>query len=150
MSFRVHLALTTLALVALTGCGRGMAPASIQSDPDPQDRASGARATVLTSAQLKDESGSLLETMSRRLFNIRVDNRFSCPAISLRGSQNTVPGVTEPTVYVDGTRTVDTCILNLLNATDVARVEIYPMGFTSRPGYTTNSHGLILVFTRNR
>jgi len=29
---------------------------------------------------------------------------------------------------------------------DVESVEIYPMGFTTRPGYASHAHGLILVF----
>jgi hypothetical protein len=61
---------------------------------------------------------------------------------------NSVPGITDPLVYLDGTRTRDTCILEQLRATDVERVEIYPMGVTTRPGYSTHPHGLILVFMR--
>jgi len=40
----------------------------------------------------------------------------------------------------------DTCILESLRAQDVESVEIYPMGFTTRPGYASHAHGLILVF----
>ncbi len=49
---------------------------------------------------------------------------------------------------MDGTRALDTCILGMLRAGDVRRVEIYPMGVTTRPGYSPHSHGLILVFLR--
>jgi hypothetical protein len=31
----------------------------------------------------------------------------------------------------------------------MALVEIYPMGYTTRPGYATHAHGLILLFTRS-
>ena len=44
-------------------------------------------------------------------------------------------GAVNPHVYVDGTRTTDTCVLDSLRTTDVERVEVYPQGFTTRPGY---------------
>lgn len=141
--------LSTLALAAATGCVSS-APIANRSNLDDPQAGSGSRSSVLTSEQLQGEHGTILDAMSRKLFNFRVDKRYSCPAISLRGSPNTVPGLTEPLVFVDGTRTVDTCILNLMSASDVARVEVYPMGFTHRPGYATSPHGLILIFTRGR
>jgi len=49
---------------------------------------------------------------------------------------------------VDGARATDTCVLESLRATDIGRVEVYPQGFTSRPGYRTHAEGLILVFMR--
>jgi hypothetical protein len=149
MSFRITLAVATLAILASAGC-IGKAPLQSQTDLDRNPARTGIRANVLTANQLQHENGPLLEVMTRRVSNIQVDNRFSCPAITLRGNHNTVPGITEPLVYVDGIRTVDTCILNLMSASDVDRVEIYPMGFTERAGYANNSHGLILVFTRSR
>jgi hypothetical protein len=57
--------------------------------------------------------------------------------------------LTNPHVYVDGTRTTDTCILETLRAEDVERIEVYPQGFTTRPGYGTHANGLILVFMRS-
>ena len=53
-----------------------------------------------------------------------------------------------PSVYVDGTHVGDTCILEALDAREVDRVEVYPMGVTNRPGYPGNNAGLILVFLR--
>lgn len=147
---RIPMIITTLAAITIAGCATGRAPANYEANLDPEDRASGSRATVLTGEQLRDEHGSLLDTMSRRISNLQVDNRFACPAISLRGHQNTVPGISDPLVYIDGGRALDTCILGSLNAAEVERVEIYPMGFTTRPGYAVNAHGLILVFMRDR
>jgi hypothetical protein len=149
MSYRVAPILAACAALAIAGCV-GRAPVGNISELDSNDRVTGTHATVITGADLRNESGSLLETMSRRLVSFRVDNSFRCPAITLRGNSNTVPGLTDPLVYVDGTRTLDTCILSMLTAADVARVEIYPMGFTDRPGYMAHSHGLILVFMRDR
>ena len=61
----------------------------------------------------------------------------------------TFQGVVNPHVYVDGTRATDTCVLESLRTVDVERVEVYPQGFTTRPGYGTHAHGLILVFMRS-
>jgi len=57
-----------------------------------------------------------------------------------------VTGSSDPDVYVDGTRTVDTCPLVTLQAIEASRIEIYPLGVTSRPGYPSRGHGLILIF----
>lgn len=147
MFFRATKALAALALAAVTACA-GRAPVATLSELDDGHSSSGVRANVLTASQLRNENGSLLDAMTRRLFTMSVDNRFQCPAITLRGNTNTVPGITEPEVFVDGMRSMDTCILRLISATDVSRVEVYPSGFTDRPGYSHSSHGLILVFTR--
>lgn len=96
-----------------------------------------------------EESGMLLDAMVRRIPTMRIRFDTRCPAISLRG-QNTAPGLTDPEVYVDGLRGVDTCILNHLAVADVRLVEVYAQGVTSRPGYVTSPRGLILVFTRQR
>ena len=57
-------------------------------------------------------------------------------------------GAIKPHVYVDGTLSADTCILESLRTNDVRSVEVYPQGFTKRPGYATHAHGLILIFMR--
>ncbi len=94
-----------------------------------------------------DELAPLLDVMTRNIPSMRVRSTSACPAVSLRGP-NTAPGITEPAVYVDGVRMMDTCILSSLNAIDVRRVEIYANGVTGRPGYAVNAHGLILIFMR--
>src|SRR5207247_6480067 len=68
-----------------------------------------------------------------------------CPLIELRG-KDSVTGSSDPDVYVDGTRTVDTCPLVTLQAIEASRIEIYPLGVTSRPGYPSRGHGLIPIF----
>jgi hypothetical protein len=143
------MAAVALAMVFMAGCA-GRAPVAGISDIDSHDSRSGVRSNVLTATELQNEGGSLLEAMVRRLNSFRVDNRFQCPAISLRGSVNTVPGLTEPDIFIDGIRAIDTCILGMISATDVGRVEVYPSGITERPGYSNSAHGLILVFTRKR
>jgi hypothetical protein len=105
-------------------------------------------AIILTGMALTDGSGSVLATMSGKVPNFRVQRGSGqCPAITLR-SRVSFRGVANPHVYVDGTRSTDTCILESLRADDVERVEVYPQGFTTRPGYATHAPGLILVFLR--
>ncbi|HLB35163.1 MAG TPA: hypothetical protein VJL31_01185 [Gemmatimonadales bacterium] len=106
-------------------------------------------AVFLTGSALGDGPGSLLGTMMGKVPNFRVQRHGNeCPQITLR-SNVTFMGVVNPHVYVDGTRATDTCVLDALRREDVERVEVYPQGFTTRPGYGTHAHGLILVFMRS-
>jgi hypothetical protein len=147
MSFPMTKLFAALALAALTGCA-GTAPSHHTAGPGMP--AASANSFVLDRTQLGEIEGTLLGAMIGRVPGLRVDKSFVCPALSLRGSASSVPGITDPLVYVDGTRTMDTCVLEMLRAADVERVEVYPMGVTSRPGYRGHGHGLILVFMRER
>lgn len=103
-------------------------------------------AIIVSGVTLQDEVGSVIDALVGRVPNFKVTrNSGVCPQITLRNSVS-FQSPTEPHVYVDGTRISDTCILDSLRAQNVAAVEIYPMGFTTRPGYATHAHGLILVF----
>ena len=103
-------------------------------------------ATILSGVALTNSRGSVLAAMQGNVPNLRVRMRpQGCPEINLR-NQAPYGGPVSPIVYVDGARAIDTCILESLRTQDVELVEIYPMGFTSRPGYATHVHGLILVF----
>ena len=105
-------------------------------------------AIVLEGQALRDGPGSLLAAMKGKVPNLRVHyGQGQCPEISLRG-YTSFEQVANPQVYVDGTLTSDTCILESLRTDDVERVEVYPQGFTTRPGYGTHAPGLILVFMR--
>jgi len=68
-----------------------------------------------------------------------------CPMLEMRG-KDSVEGNNNPDVYVDGTRTTDTCPLVTIQAVQTERIEVYAMGMTSRPGYPSSGHGLILIF----
>lgn len=68
-----------------------------------------------------------------------------CPLLELRG-KDSVNGSNDPDVYVDGTRASDTCPLTTIQAIQTERIEVYPLGMTSRPGYPGSGHGLILIF----
>jgi hypothetical protein len=106
-------------------------------------------AIIVSGVTLEEEVGSVIDAMIGRVPNFRI-NRLSghCPQISLR-THVAFESVTNPHVYVDGTRIADTCILDSLRAQNVELVEVYPMGVTTRPGYATHAHGLILVFLRS-
>lgn len=108
-------------------------------------------AFVLTGMALEDGSGSVLGAMAGKVPNFRIHGQRmqgSCPVITLRNAV-TFRSVVNPHVYVDGTRATDTCVLEQLRTVDVSRVEVYPMGFTRRPGYGVHAHGLILIFMRS-
>lgn len=105
-------------------------------------------AVILSGSALHDGSGSVLGAMTGKVPSLRVHQTDGCPEISLRNYVSYV-GLSNPHVYVDGTRATDTCVLESLRTNDVQRVEVYPQGVTRRPGYGTHAPGLILVFMRS-
>jgi hypothetical protein len=141
-----RLALTLLALL-LAACAKH------QSEDQTADLEGGVEvregATIISGVTLEDEPGSVIDALVGRVPNFRVSRTSgTCPQISLR-THVSFQSVTDPHVYVEGTRIGDTCVLDSLRAQNVDLVEIYPMGFTTRPGYATHAHGLILVFLRS-
>ena len=106
-------------------------------------------AIILTGAALDDSQGSVLAAMTGKVPSLRVQRyRDQCPEIRLRNNVS-FRGLVFPQVYVDGTRATDTCVLDSLRTYDVQRIEVYPQGYTTRPGYGTHAQGLILVFMRS-
>lgn len=137
-----------LAGCASSGGGAGAAdPARSSADSTgiPDD------ALVVGADALAGTSDNLLDVLMRELSSMQVvDPRMAgCPLVSFRGPVTGTP-MSNPLVYVDGTRSSGTCLLTSLNSTSVQRVEIYPTGHTGRPGYVTHPHGLILIFMRSR
>jgi hypothetical protein len=105
-------------------------------------------ATVVTAEELHDAGGSVLRAITGKIPNMKVNYPVDrCPSIALRRSRE-ARGGGYPDVYVDGARATNTCVLDTMQARDVDRVEIYPAGYTRRPGYGTSTHGLILIFSR--
>ena len=105
-------------------------------------------ATIISGVALDDQRGSILDTMQGRVPGMKIQRHTDkCPEVSLR-SHVTFSSVVNPLVYVDATRTTDTCILESLQTDNVESIEIYPTGVTMRPGYATHAHGLILIFLR--
>lgn len=138
----LHPGLLALLLLS-TACASG------GDDPSPREVTFDRGGVVLMGPALLDGPGSLLATITGKVPNFRVQrHEGQCPEISLR-NHVTFRSFVNPHVYVDGTRSTDTCILESLQGGDVDRVEVYPQGFTHRPGYGTHAHGLILVFMRS-
>ena len=107
-----------------------------------------AGAVIITGQALSADPGrTVLDAIKRAMPQLRVSDwsRNHCPTVQLRG-KDSVTGSSDPDVYVDGTRTGDTCPLVTLQATETRRIEVYPNGVTSRPGYPSSGHGLILIF----
>jgi len=103
---------------------------------------------VLSGAQLHDQPGSVLDVLARRVVGMQVRSSAGCPEITLRG-RNSFFASPDPGIYVNGTPAVNSCILDTMNAQDVERVEVYPMGVAARAGYRNHPNGLILVFLRD-
>lgn len=147
--FRYARFVLALAVFAPAGCGgtwRGSEP------PEVEGTGVGnlAGVTVVTAGELHASGQSVLSAIMGKVPNMKVTYTAGldrCPSIAMRSFEDH-RGSDRPSVYVDGTRANDTCVLETLDARDVQRVEIYPMGFTKRPGYATNNAGLILVFLR--
>ena len=131
-----------LAVLAVAGCGS--APVA---EPEPAESRPGL--TVIGGEALNDGRGSVLDVMRGKTPSLRVRQDIGqCPRITLRNDVSFLSQV-NPAVYVDGTRSTDTCILESMRSLDVELIEIYPSGVTMRPGYGMHAHGLILVFLRS-
>jgi hypothetical protein len=140
--------LVGLSLLAL-GCATSQAfDRSTEPGAKPLRTGSASR-LVLTGQDLSGNGGwTILDAIKRAMPQMQVSDWSypnNCPVLALRG-QDTVTGDNNPDVYVDGTHSVDTCPLVTLQATEARSVEIYPQGVTSRPGYPSRGHGLILIF----
>lgn len=143
-------ALLVLGTLAMVGCG-----GTWRATPEPVlDDGIGidniGSATVVTAEELHGTSGSLLRAIMGKVPNMKVTytaGMTRCPSIVMRKYEEHRGG-DYPSVYVDGTHAGDTCILEDLQAREVDRVEVYPLGVTNRPGYPGHNGGLILVFLR--
>jgi len=140
-----------LGYALLTACAAG-APAEFAHDrfapgPEAPDPRRATSATVLAGEQIWQDGGTLLAALRSHVSGMRVESRGVCPDITLRGRKTFLTS-SNPQVYVNGVRAMDTCILEMTQAVDVERVEVYPMGVARRPGIQNHPYGLILVFLR--
>jgi hypothetical protein len=143
---RAQFILVALAVV-LTGCSWKRSEG--RSSRDDRGVRSEGGAIIIERTALDERRGSVLGAMEGRVPGMTVQRHSGrCPQVSLR-SHVTFQSLVNPHVYVNGTRATDTCILETMRTDDVASVEVYPMGFTKRPGYGTHAHGLILLFLRS-
>ena len=107
-----------------------------------------AGSVIITGEALSADPGrTVMDAIRQAMPQLRVSGWTAnrCPIVELRG-KDSVAGSSDPDVYVDGTRTVDTCPLVTVPAMQAHTIEVYPMGVTSRPGYPSSGHGLILIF----
>ena len=101
---------------------------------------------VFSGPDMQEHGGTLLAFLSPRISGMVVDfGSQPCPGIQMRG-QKSLFGSSDPVVYVDGVRTANSCVLQMLSTRDIMSVEVYPMGLSHRPGYEAHPNGLILVF----
>ena len=107
-----------------------------------------AGSVIITGEALSADPGrTVLDVIRRAMPQLQVSgwSWSHCPVVQLRG-KDSLHGSSDPDVYVDGTRTVDTCPLVTVQAMEARRIEVYPLGVTARPGYPSSGHGLILIF----
>lgn len=114
---------------------------------DADDGHSGGDATVIDAHALQHSGGSVLNILPSYVAGMQVRHSSGCPEITLRGKKSFLSS-NDPVVYVDGTRSANTCVLDAIVPSEVDRIEVYPMGITQRPGYRGNPNGLILVFMK--
>ena len=140
MSRSIRSAFILVSAAALVGC-------AARSTTSSDERRSGVEATVIDEEALRSAGSNVLNILPTYVAGLRVTHTDSCPEILMRGSRSLLNS-NNPVVYVDGTRTGNTCVLETLVPTEVHRIEVYPMGVTTRPGYRNNPNGLILVFMK--
>lgn len=138
-------------MAAMVACGFGRGRYLPDGFDDPGGGPSPKRGTasvVITGKELARDGRPLLDVMRTRVPGLQITLAGSqCPEVLLRG-RSTLITQSNPSIYVDGEHASNTCILNSLNSADIARVEVYPQGVTSRPGYLADPYGLILIFMR--
>jgi hypothetical protein len=135
---RCHLLLALACAAAVACSGRSRAEGDAPS----------AGAIVLRGADLP--STSLLDAMRGRVSAMTVSTPSGeCPRIVFRGRRS-VNNQENPSVYVDGTRMVDTCILSQIATREIDYVEIYPGGSSSRADIPRNAFGVIIIYRHRR
>lgn len=134
-----------LCLAALAACARHASAVARNGDLEPEVRSSGG-ATIITANILQQQSRSLLDLMKVRVPSMQVIDDQPCPDVYLRG-RSTVMTPSNPAIYVDGQRANNTCILDMVDAINLDRVEIYPSG-QPKGGYLADPYGVILIFLR--
>ncbi|HEX6066610.1 MAG TPA: hypothetical protein VFZ04_20390, partial [Longimicrobiales bacterium] len=95
-----------------------------------------------------DVTGTILNTLRTRIPSMRVvSDGGRCPRIAFRGDVS-ARNQTPPSIYVDGTLTADTCVLDIVPGHEVERIEVYTSGDTPHSEIRRNSSGVILIYRR--
>jgi len=146
--FRSLSRLTALSLLAL-GCQTGKAfDRTTEPGGRPLSRTTTGSLVITGRALSADPGRTVLDAIRNQMPQLRIagwTQYTRCPSLELRG-KDSMEGSNDPDVYVDGTRTTDTCPLIQIQAAQTERVEVYPLGMTSRPGYPGSGHGLSVWF----
>jgi hypothetical protein len=139
--------LLCLALAPLALACQSSGPDTHYVAPAPSAGTGGLGSAVVLQGDELRAGESLLRSLVGRMANLEVmhSNR-GCPEVHLRGRQSILSRA-GPSVYVDGARATNTCVLVEIAPGDVRRVEVYPMGV--RSGYASDRNGLILIFMRD-
>jgi hypothetical protein len=125
----------------LAGCGTAPAESADESRPRP----STAR---VTRAEHFQGRTSVLSVLQSRIAGMQVQRmEGGCPEITLRG-RTSLRGSNNPVIYVEGSRSANTCILEMLDPQDIDRVEVYPSGIAPGGRPPLSPTGLILVYLR--
>lgn len=106
---------------------------------------SGSGHTVIEREALRRDDIPVLDVLRYRVPGMKVSFTDDCPEVTLRGKSN-LATTSNPAIYVDGERAVNTCVLSMLSTFHLARVEVYPDGIPPA-GYFTNPYGVILIFS---
>ena len=146
--FRVVARVIALSALAL-GC-KTSRPYDRSNDPGGRPLSSSTTGSLIIQGRAlsADPSRTVLDVIRQAMPQLRIagwTQYTRCPLLELRG-KDSVEGTNNPDVYVDGPRTSDTCPLVTIQAVQTGRIEVYPLGMTSRPGYPSSGHGLILIF----
>lgn len=134
--------------LALSGCLGSPPAVHREGEPSPQGNPSRARPTVIRPDQASAAASTVLSLIQTRMPNVQVRRSTACPDVEFRGRMS-LNRATPPVIYVQGQRSANTCILEMLNLTDVERIEVYPQGQGYRSGYIGNAGGLILIFLKD-
>ncbi|MQA89598.1 MAG: hypothetical protein GEU90_05120 [Gemmatimonas sp.] len=131
------------AVLLLSGC------ASLNNIADQRGSGGGVgNAIVVEDEDFESSRGSMLSILQMHVRSMSVSRADVCPRIVVRAGAGRSQ-TANPLVYVDGQRMSDTCVLDALSVESVSSAEVYPSGVTNRPGYHSNSGGLILIFMKN-
>ena len=107
--------------------------------------ATSSNAIVIRSSEI---TGTILNTLRTRIPSMRVlTDAGRCPRLAFRGelsARNAAP----PSIYIDGTLTADSCVLDMVPGHEVERVEVYTSGDTPHSQIRRNPSGVILIFRR--
>ena len=148
MGARSRFLVLALSAVAVGACGSAATGSGSAGGISPVTGRNSATGIVLSGEALRQHNGTLLNFLYSRISGLSVERTGPCPDVRMRG-QRSLFGSNSPIVYIDGTRTANSCVLDMLHTADLSRVEVYPMGVANQPGYEANPNGLILVFLRN-